>query len=113
MNTIKVDEMLDPKIEKYLLRKKGLGDVPVGLLKYGEEYHKAKGDSAKQKIIRNMIDREISTKATEFPNSICSILRFEIYENITIGLSKIDPDDSRRSGSSGMGRDQAMNRKQT
>lgn len=59
-----IDErMLDPKIEKYLLRKKGVdvSTFPVGLIKYGELYKDAKGDKAKQRTILNILDREIKS----------------------------------------------------
>ena len=50
----KVNELFDPKIEKYLLRKKGHTNIPVGLVQYAYTY-KMTG----QKDILKMLDKEI------------------------------------------------------
>ena len=58
MTINKVSEMLDPKIEKYLLKKKGHTNIPVGLVKYAERYKLTMVKIEKKDILK-MIDREI------------------------------------------------------
>lgn len=58
----RTDEMFDIKVEKYLLKKKGYEDIPVGLLQYGVDYKKALGkDKAKAATLLKLIDREIAS----------------------------------------------------
>lgn len=55
----KMDEMFNSKIEKYLLRKGGHPEIPVGLIKYAEAYKDAVGDKVRQSIALKLLDREI------------------------------------------------------
>jgi hypothetical protein len=55
------DAMFDNKIGKYILKKNGYPDIPVGLLQYGVDYLKVKDIDKKRatvllKIINNEID---------------------------------------------------------
>lgn len=69
-----VSEMLNVKFEKYLLRKSGHKNIPVGILKYGDMYHGAFFKKDKQRIL-SLIDKEIE---------IFSLDRDEVYKIIRI-----------------------------